>query len=116
MASAIARYARWLHTGWPAGEVEPLPEVGPDGSTAVPGLYVAGDLAGVPLLKFAVDTGARAVRTIAADRGFQGRDRKNPAVRDLIVVGGGVSGMSAAIEARRQGPADVKSLQEYHAR
>ncbi len=101
--SLIARYARWLHTGWPAGTVERLPEVGPDGSTAVPGLFVVGDLTGIPLLKLAVDTGARAVRTIAADRSFQGRRRADSAVRDLVIVGGGVSGMSAALEARKLG-------------
>jgi len=39
----IARYTRWLHTRWPAGAVEKLPEVGEDGSTNVPGLYVCGD-------------------------------------------------------------------------
>jgi thioredoxin reductase len=101
MASTIARYTRWLHTGWPAGTVEPLPVVGPDGATAVPGLYVAGDLTGIPLLKFAADTGARAVQRIAADDLFRRRDRSNSRVRDLVIVGGGVAGVSAAIEARK---------------
>ena len=45
----IARYARWLHTQWPAGRVEKLPEVHEDGTTNVPGAYVVGDLRGVPL-------------------------------------------------------------------
>ena len=43
--SALARYTRWLHTRWPAGAAEPLPEIREDGSTRVPGLYVAGALA-----------------------------------------------------------------------
>jgi hypothetical protein len=42
----IARYVDWLHLQWPAGTVEKRPEVRPDGSTAVPGLYVVGDLTG----------------------------------------------------------------------
>src|SRR5689334_3370593 len=63
----IVRYARWLHTRWPAGTVEPLPEVQEDGSTRVPGLYIVGDLAGVPLLKFSADTGSRVVEAITAD-------------------------------------------------
>ena len=67
----LGRYARWLHTQWPAGTVEKLPAVNPDGSTRVPGLYVAGDLTGIPLLKFAADTGARAVQTIAGDPAFR---------------------------------------------
>ena len=64
LSSSLARYLRWLHLQWPAGTVEKLPEVRPHGSTNVPGLYVVGDLTGVPLLKFSSDSGARAVQTI----------------------------------------------------
>ncbi len=104
MTATVARYTRWLHTRWPAGTVEKLPAVGEDGSTAVPGLYVVGDLTGIPLLKFSVDTGARAVRTIASDPSFARRDRRaGGAVHDLVIVGAGVSGMSAALEARKLG-------------
>ncbi len=46
----VARCLRWLHLQWPAGTVEPLPEVRPDNSTGVAGLYVVGDLTGVLLL------------------------------------------------------------------
>ena len=77
--SLIARYMNWLHTRWPAGTVEKLPEVNVDGTTAVPGLRVVGDLTGIPLLKFSVDTGAKAVQGILAEPGFltlfQGRPR-----------------------------------------
>ena len=95
----IVRYTRWLHTGFPAGTAPPLPEIAEDGSTAVPGLYVAGDLRGIPLLKLAVDSGARVVRTIAADREFRER-AKGSGIVDLLIVGGGVSGMAAALEAK----------------
>ncbi|MDP6777932.1 MAG: iron-sulfur cluster-binding protein, partial [Candidatus Latescibacteria bacterium] len=96
----IRSYADWLHTRWPAGRVEKLPVVNEDGSTNIPGLYIVGDLAGIPLLKFAADTGARAVRTIARDPAFGRRDTGarvggNPEL-DLVVVGAGVSGMAAA--------------------
>jgi NosR/NirI family nitrous oxide reductase transcriptional regulator len=95
----IARYLQWLHLQWPAGTVEKLPEVQPDGSTGVPGLYVVGDLTGVPLLKFSSDSGARAVQTIVGERSF--RDRKaEEGVLDLVIVGAGISGMAAALEAR----------------
>jgi thioredoxin reductase/ferredoxin len=97
---------RWLHTRWPAGQVEKLPAVNPDGSTAVPGLYVVGDITGIPLLKFSSDTGARAVQTITADPAFAKRDknaeRNGKPVLDLIIIGAGVSGVAAAIEARKQ--------------
>ena len=38
----ISRYTRWLHTRWPAGLVEKLPDVNADGTTAVPGVRVVG--------------------------------------------------------------------------
>ena len=99
--SPLRRYVRWLHLQWPAGTVERLPEVRPDGSTAVPGLYVVGDLTGVPLLKFSSDSGARAVQTIAADAAFEKRTQQDD-VLDLVIVGAGVSGMAAALEARQR--------------
>ena len=66
----IRAYTHWLHTRWPAGHVEKLPDVREDGSTNVPGLYVVGDLTGVPLLKLSLDSGTKAVRTIAGDPRF----------------------------------------------
>ncbi len=74
--------------------------VNADGSTNVPGLYVIGDLTGIPLLKFSSDSGARAVRTILADPAF-GRRRRDESVYDLVVVGAGVSGVAAVAEARK---------------
>lgn len=100
----IRRYLHWLHTQWPAGSVEKLPACNEDGSTSVPGFYVVGDLRGVPLLKFAADTGARVVETIRRDPAFlPGRAESDPGVVDIAVLGGGVSGAAAALEAKRQG-------------
>lgn len=99
--SLVASYARWLHTQWPAGTVEPLPECQQDGATAVPGVRIVGDLTGVPLLKFASATGAQAVRAILAEATF--RPSTDDELFDVIIVGGGVSGVAATIEARRAG-------------
>ncbi len=105
----LARYTRWLHTRWPAGHVEKLPRTNDDGTTNVPGLIVVGDLRGVPLLKFSADSGARAVQRLAEDPALaaersraQGEDAGGRVV-DLVIVGAGVSGMSAALEARKRG-------------
>lgn len=95
-------YMKWLHTRWPAGTVEKLPRVNEDYSTNVPGLYIVGDLTGVPLLKFASDAGARTIQTIAADAAFQKeRAGGDDGILDVAIIGAGVSGMAAAIEARK---------------
>jgi len=105
MFSWLVRYARWLHTGWPAGLVEKTPFAAEDGATNVAGLYIAGDLTGIPLLKFSSDTGARAVRTILADPAFGSRERPDgkDAPLDLVILGAGVAGMAAALEAQKHG-------------
>ncbi|MFN0158010.1 MAG: NAD(P)-binding domain-containing protein [Bacteroidota bacterium] len=101
----LARYVKWLHTKWPAGTVEKLPQVNPDGSSNIPGLYIVGDLTGIPLLKFSADSGAKAVQTIFVDPDFQKArtSASDPKVTDVVIVGAGVSGMAAALEARKKG-------------
>ena len=101
--NVLARYTRWLHTMWPAGTVDKLPEVRDDGTTAIPGVRITGDLTGIPLLKFSSDSGARAVRAILAEPDFRGGERSASGVLDLAIVGGGVSGVAAAIEAKKAG-------------
>lgn len=97
--SWLARYAHWLHLRWPAGRVEPRPVVSADGATGVPGLFLAGEVTGLPLLKTSLDSGARSVRAIAAALPAE-RDRSRP---DLVVVGAGPAGVNAALEARALG-------------
>src|SRR6185503_13432373 len=99
----LARYVRWLHTGWPAGTVEKLPEVNDDGTTRVPGVRVVGDLTGVPLLKLSADSGARAVQAIAREEDFARRKGGGDGVVDIAIIGGGVSGIAAAMEAKKEG-------------
>ena len=113
MPHLLARYTRWLHTRWPAGTVEKLPVVKADGSTSIPGVFVSGDLTGVPLLKTALDTGAKAMERIALDlRRGEGSPlpTSNAASStesgepiDVAIIGAGVSGMAAALEAKRMG-------------
>jgi thioredoxin reductase/ferredoxin len=98
----LKTYSKWLHTRWPAGTVEKLPEVQEDGRTGVPGVYIAGDLTGIPLLKFSLDTGARVVEHIAADTTLRSGSAPDDA-SDLVIIGAGVAGMAAAVEAGRLG-------------
>lgn len=109
----LSKYTHWLHGQWPAGHVEKLPELKEDGSTNVPGVYVVGDLKGIPLLKFSIDSGTKAVRSISADKNFQAiKNGPHPsplpqagegAIFDIVIIGGGVSGMAAALEAKKLG-------------
>ena len=103
--SLLGRYTHWLHTRWPAGSVEKLPEIREDGTTAVPGVRIVGDLTGVPLLKFSSDSGARAVRAILAEPDFSATRRPDadPDVLDVAIVGGGIAGIAAAIAAKKAG-------------
>lgn len=103
MFNPIKCYTRWLHTRWPAGVVEKLPESGEHGVTNIPGVRIVGDLTGIPLLKFSSKTGAEAVRAILGERDFQNLTSGSNEVIDLAIIGGGVSGVSAAIEARKAG-------------
>jgi thioredoxin reductase len=67
-------------------------------STDVRGLYLAGDLTGLPLIKNAINQGVRAIDRIAATLP---RRRKEPI--DVVVVGAGPAGLSAALRAKEKG-------------
>jgi len=102
MVGLIRRYADWLHLQWPGGDVERLPRVDDHFRTNVDGVYVVGDLAGVPLLKFSVDGGVRAVRDIEerTTASVEPEDERGP--YDLVILGAGAAGMAAAREARKR--------------
>jgi thioredoxin reductase/Fe-S-cluster-containing hydrogenase component 2 len=100
----ITRYAEWLHGKWPHGGVEKTPKVNADGTTSVKGLRVVGDLTGIPLLKFSADTGTKAVRAILEEDDFRSNaDKEDDGSYDLVIIGSGVGGFSAAVEAKRAG-------------
>lgn len=101
----MRRYTHWLHTRWPANRVEPLPQVDDEGRTNVPRMIVVGDLSGIPLLKFAADSGTRAVERMAADPHLQQlrHTQGDPAILDVAIIGAGVAGMAAALAARKAG-------------
>ena len=97
----LKSYANWIHLQFPGGEVEQLPRVDENYETNVPGVYVVGDLADVPLLKFSLDGGVKAIRHIAEDSGLE--PSANDELYDVVILGAGASGMAAAREAKKQG-------------
>jgi len=100
----LRRYTHWLHTRWPAGTVEKLPHVNEDGTCAVPGIRIVGDLTGIPLLKFAADSGAKAAQAVAAELAAESQiSNLKSQIPDLAIIGGGVAGIAAAVEAQKHG-------------
>jgi thioredoxin reductase len=73
-----------------------LPTVGPDFQTNVPGLFIAGELGGMGLIRNAIEQGRQAVDAI---RRLKGPHRTD--MLDLIIVGGGPAGFSASLAARQ---------------
>lgn len=67
-------------------------------SKDVPGLYLAGDLTGLPLIKNAINQGVRVIDRIAATLP---KKRREPV--DVVVVGAGPAGLSAALRAQEKG-------------
>ncbi len=77
-------------------------------SLDVPGLYLAGDVTGLPLIKNAILQGARAAERIAASLRDRAPDRAPDRARgegalDLVIVGAGPAGISAALRAGELG-------------
>lgn len=84
-----------------------IPMLGPDFQTNVPGVYVAGELGGMGLVRNAVAQGRQAVDAIAT------RTRGLPrAELDLVVVGAGPAGIAATLAARERGLRAVTLEQE----
>ncbi|RMG95734.1 MAG: 4Fe-4S dicluster domain-containing protein, partial [Candidatus Dadabacteria bacterium] len=84
-----------------------LPVVGPDFQTNVPGLFVAGELGGMGLIRNAVEQGKRAVENIAALPGMRAGEGL-----DLVIVGAGPAGLAASLAARAKGLRFVTVEQE----
>jgi thioredoxin reductase len=69
-------------------------------SKDVPGLYLAGDLTGLPLIRNAINQGAVAVASIRESLELEPKRDK---ALDLLIVGAGPAGISAALAAKEQG-------------
>lgn len=87
-----------------------LPHVGPDFQTNVPGLYIAGELGGMGLIRNAIEQGQQAMAEIAGRLKPGRRDRSMDA--DVIIVGAGPAGISASLAAKLAGLRAVTLEQE----
>ncbi|MCM8533507.1 MAG: NAD(P)-binding domain-containing protein [Lentisphaeraceae bacterium] len=94
----VTSYLTWLQKDCPTGEVEKFPQLDDHGQTTLEGVYVTGDLTGIPLLTMAANSGAQIIQRFDYDAAF----KKNNADFDVVIIGGGPSGVSAAIECEKR--------------
>ena len=76
-----------------------IPFVSPDFETNVPGIYLAGEIGGMGLIRNAVKQGTEAVDAIAAANEGDGADD----MLDLMIVGAGPAGIAASLRAMELG-------------
>lgn len=73
-----------------------LPHVNASFETNIPGLFIAGELGGMGLIRNAVEQGKQAAENIV-----RALNRNHQAMFDLVIVGAGPAGISAALCARK---------------
>jgi thioredoxin reductase (NADPH) len=71
-----------------------IPHVRPNFETNVPGLFIAGELGGMGLIRNAIEQGRQAIEAI---KRLDGLGREN--VLDVVIVGAGPAGISASLAA-----------------
>ncbi|MEX1026780.1 MAG: NAD(P)-binding domain-containing protein [Candidatus Paceibacterota bacterium] len=81
---------------------EILPIVNGRFESSVKGIYVIGDVTGLPLVKVAANQGVEVIAKMEANGVFTrgGADDKR---LDLVIIGAGPAGLSAAVEAEKRG-------------
>ncbi|MHC4858690.1 MAG: NAD(P)-binding domain-containing protein [Planctomycetota bacterium] len=89
---------RWL-IGRPDQDEVRLPVLKDDFQSTVPGLHIVGDLAGAPTIRVAANQGHDVMHHIAGLP--DGRAEVAGDVHDVVIVGGGSSGIAAALEANK---------------
>ena len=73
-----------------------LPHVNHNFETNVPGIFIAGELGGMGLIKNAVEQGKQAVENIV-----KAAKKEHSATFDLLIVGAGPAGISASLTAKK---------------
>lgn len=67
----------------------------------IPGLYIIGDLAGAPVIKYAMAQGFEVIEYIASlSNSIGGSDTD---LYDVLIIGGGAAGLNAALQAKERG-------------
>lgn len=84
-----------------------LPHVSPDYETNIKGIYIAGELGGMGLIKNSAEQGQMAMENIA-----KSGKKSKAGVLDAVIVGAGPAGIAATLSAKEQGLKTVTLEQE----
>ena len=82
-----------------------IPKVAPDFESDVPGMFIAGELGGMGLIRKAVSQGQQAMASIA-------KRPRGKADYDVVIIGAGPAGISASLAAKKAGMRYVTVEQE----
>ncbi len=82
-----------------------IPQVNPEFETNVPGIFIAGELGGMGLIRKTTEQGRQAMDVIARRKGGK-------APYDVVIVGAGPAGISATLGAKAHGLRSVTIEQE----
>lgn len=74
-----------------------LPHISEEFETTIPGIFIAGELGGMGLIKNAVEQGKQAMSYLASKIGARGN-----AHYDVVIIGAGPAGISATLEATKR--------------
>ena len=75
-----------------------LPHVKPNYETNVPGIFIAGELGGMGLIKNSMEQGMEAIQSIHGQR-----ESTHPHPYDVAIIGGGPAGIAASLKAKELG-------------
>jgi thioredoxin reductase (NADPH) len=76
-----------------------IPQLKGNFESSIPGVYIAGELGGMGLIRNAVSQGRQAAENVAKSLG----NDSAKTLYDLIIVGAGPAGFSASLQARKEG-------------
>ncbi len=88
-----------------------IPLVGPNFETNIPGIFIAGELGGMGLIRNAITQGKQAIDAVRGYLKERGRPASHKAY-DVVIVGAGPAGFSASLAAKEQGLRYVTLEQE----
>ena len=79
-----------------------IPNVSPEFETNVPGMYIAGELGGMGLIRNAVTQGIQAMDAIANNKRLQEKSDQTNDIHDVVIIGAGPAGFAATLSAMQK--------------